>query len=145
MPADETTQHPVSKWLLTHNGLFAILWPTKNKFLSLYSRLFDDDLLIKKVKELYMLYNHENYHDGTQLFLSTLEKKIAESIADGKMNVYKYTDKEVRTPNEFTVSAIGVFDTVPAIGEGFNFVPRSLSSGTLVYHDPSDHRTDLYA
>ena len=36
MPPNETTQQPASTWLLTHNGLFAILWPTKRKFLSFY-------------------------------------------------------------------------------------------------------------
>lgn len=39
------------------------------------------------------------------------------------------------------VSAIGVFDTVPAIG----YKMFSPSSGRILYNNPSDHRTDFYA
>ena len=30
----QTTRHPVSTWLLSHNTLFAILWPTKEIYLT---------------------------------------------------------------------------------------------------------------
>ena len=64
MPADETTQHPASTWLLTHNGIFAILWPTKRKFLSfillslitvppLRDRIEDIPLLVNRFVEFF--------------------------------------------------------------------------------------------
>jgi len=84
---------------------------------------------LDKVERLYEVYNQR--HDGTPSFLKNLKSKLSENF--GSLHTQKVE-----------VSAIGVFDTVPAIG--YKFIdPRKLSSGRLLYSDPDDHRTDLYA
>ncbi len=99
---------------------------------SSYEHLFFDASLNNQIENLYKSYNKP--HDGRQSFLKTLQTDIDNFKKAERINTYNVT-----------VSAIGVFDTVPALGEEFNFDLRSLSSGTFVYHDPSAHRTDLYA
>jgi uncharacterized protein (DUF2235 family) len=88
---------------------------------------------IQTIKKLYEAYNL--HHDGTPLFLNNLAKKIT----------YVKNTLGVDITHDVTVSAIGVFDTVPALGEKANIDPRAPTSGTILYNDPSDHRTDLYA
>lgn len=88
---------------------------------------------IHTINKLYEAYNQ--YHDGTPLFLDNLSKNI--NHVKNKLGV--------DITHDVTVSAIGVFDTVPALGEKTDIDPRIPTSGTILFNNPSDHRTDLYA
>ena len=69
MPANETTQHPVSTWLLTHNGLFAILWPTKRKFLSL-------------IPNSYSFYRLAEFNQWAEPVSNNLTRVLAENLTN---------------------------------------------------------------
>lgn len=84
------------------------------------------------IKKLYKAYNQ--HHDGTPLFLEHLIN-----------NISQIKNKLAINTIDVIVSAIGVFDTVPALGEKTNIDPRGATSGTILFNNPSDHRTDLYA
>ncbi len=90
-----------------------------------YGGLLERNSPNKTIESLYEVYNQS--HNGKPSFL----KKV-------KSDLSKEFHKKIQ---EVKVSAIGVFDTVPAIG----YKIPSLSSGRLLYSNPSDHRTDLYA
>lgn len=78
--------------------------------------------LHRYVKDLYKAYRIR--HDGTPVFLT---KKLAKSISDAKLKL-----RTTKITHAVTVSAIGVFDTVPALG-------------ITAKSEPDNHRLDLYA
>ena len=86
MPPNETTQHPVSTWLLTHNGLFAILWLTKSKFLSLNAFL--------KFSEYEILTNAGSISHEVALALASKEYEKYRVIQDKKY--VSDFDKEIK-------------------------------------------------
>lgn len=76
------------------------------------------------INELYKLYSR--FNDGKYGFEARLRKSIAESDLVSNLPIYGKNSPKV------VVSAIGVFDTVPALGLGRDYFP-------------DNHRTELYA
>lgn len=79
-----------------------------------------------KVDDLYTIYHTSN--DGSATFEETLRKTLAQHREKHGITIYG----DEKPEEKVTVEAIGVFDTVPAIGLGLD-------------EDPDGHRLELYA